>query len=189
MIRSRASDKSLTKTIWPWRPTMYALGMDESTIDYLDSLQWRHNGHDSVSSHQPDDCLPNRLFRRRSKKTSKLRVIGLCAGNSPRTGGFPAQMASNAENVSIWWRHHVMSSLEVHMSYIYTLCAIGRRILVFLMTWTTFPRSWPILWRPIWWIPQKGHVKRNWLFSLLLAWTNCSTSSEFKCHDAPVTLL
>ena len=23
-------------------------------------------------------------------------------------GEFPAQMASNAENVSIWWRHHVI---------------------------------------------------------------------------------
>ena len=46
------------------------------------------------------------LFRRRSKKTSKLRVTGLCVGNSPGTGEFPAQMASNAENVSIWWRHH-----------------------------------------------------------------------------------
>ena len=41
------------------------------------------------------------------KKTSKLRVTGLCAGNSPETGEFPAQMASNAENVSIWWRHPV----------------------------------------------------------------------------------
>ena len=28
-------------------------------------------------------------------------------GNSPVTGEFPAQRASNAENVSIWWRHHV----------------------------------------------------------------------------------
>ena len=46
------------------------------------------------------------LFMRRSKKTSKLRVAGLRAGNSPVTGEFPAQMASNAENVSIWWRHH-----------------------------------------------------------------------------------
>ena len=46
------------------------------------------------------------VFRRRSKKTSKLRVTGLCAGNSPGTGEFPAQMASNTENVSIWWRHH-----------------------------------------------------------------------------------
>ena len=42
------------------------------------------------------------------KKTSKIRVAGLCAGKSPGTGEFPAQMASNAENVSIWWRHHVL---------------------------------------------------------------------------------
>ena len=70
------------------------------------SLLWRHNGHDGVSNHQPHDCLLIRLFRRRSKKTSKLRVTGLCAGNSPGTGEFPAQMASNAENVSIGWRHH-----------------------------------------------------------------------------------
>ena len=71
-----------------------------------ESLQWRHNGCDGVSNHQPYDCLLNRLFRRRSKKTSKPRVTGLCAGNSPGTGEFPAQMASYAENVSIWWRHH-----------------------------------------------------------------------------------
>ena len=70
------------------------------------TLQWRHNGCDSVSNHQPHDCLLNCLFRRRSKKTSKLRVTGLCARNSPVAGEFPAQMASNAENVSIWWRHH-----------------------------------------------------------------------------------
>ena len=47
------------------------------------TLQWRHNGRDGVSNHQPRDWLLNRLFRRRSKKTSKLRVTGLCAGNSP----------------------------------------------------------------------------------------------------------
>ena len=70
------------------------------------SLLWRHNEPDDVSNHQPHDCLLNRLFGHRSKNTSKLRVTGLCAGNSPETGEFPAQMASNAENVSIWWRHH-----------------------------------------------------------------------------------
>ena len=63
-------------------------------------------GGNSVSNHQPHDCLFKRLFRRRSKKTSKLRVTDLCAGNSAGTGEFPAQIASNAENVSIWWRHH-----------------------------------------------------------------------------------
>ena len=41
------------------------------------------------------------------EKKSKLRVTGLCVRNSPVTGEFPAQMASNAENVPIWWRHHV----------------------------------------------------------------------------------
>ena len=70
------------------------------------SLWWRHNARDSVSNHQPHHCLLNRLFRRRSKKTSKLRATGLCVGNSPGTSEFPAQMASNAENVSIWWRRH-----------------------------------------------------------------------------------
>ena len=70
------------------------------------ALQWRHNGRDSVSNHQPHYGLLNLLFRRRSKKTSKLRVTGLCAGNSPETGEFPTQMASNAGSVSIWWGHH-----------------------------------------------------------------------------------
>ena len=47
------------------------------------TLHWRHNDHDCVSNHQPHGCLLNRLFGDRSKKTSKLRVTGLCAGNSP----------------------------------------------------------------------------------------------------------
>ena len=82
-------------------------------------LQWRHNGHDNVSNHQPHDCLLNRLFRRRSKITSNLRVTGLCAGISPGTGEFPAQMTSNADNVSIWWRHHDM--LKYRTTYMQTL--------------------------------------------------------------------
>ena len=77
-------------------------------------LQWRHNECDGVSNHQFHDCWLNRLFGRRSKKTSKLRVTGLCAGNSPGTGDFSAQMASNAENVSIWWRHHVSRQNDHH---------------------------------------------------------------------------
>ena len=66
------------------------------------ALQWRNNGRSGFSNHQPHDCL----YRCRSKKTSKLRVTGICEGNSPVTGEFPAQKASNAENFSIWWRHH-----------------------------------------------------------------------------------
>ena len=70
------------------------------------TLHWRHNGRNGVSNHQPHECLLNRLFGCRSTKTSKLRVTDLCAGNISVTGGFPAQMASDAENVSFWWRHH-----------------------------------------------------------------------------------
>ena len=77
------------------------------------TLRWRHDGHDGVSNRQPHHCLLNRLFGWRSKKTSKFRVTGLCAGNSPGTGEFPAQMASNAENVSTWWRHHDLSFYQL----------------------------------------------------------------------------
>ena len=40
-------------------------------INWLTTLQWRYNGRDSVSNHQPHGCLLNRLFRRRSKKNIK----------------------------------------------------------------------------------------------------------------------
>ena len=50
---------------------------------WLKSLRWRHDGHGGVPNHQPHHCLLNRLFGCRSQKTSKLRVTGLCAGNSP----------------------------------------------------------------------------------------------------------
>ena len=58
---------------------------------HFNPLQWRHKDHDDVSNHKPHDCLLNRLFKRRSNKTSKLRVTGLCEGNSPETDEFPAQ--------------------------------------------------------------------------------------------------
>ena len=47
------------------------------------SLQWHHNDHGGVWNQQPRGCLLNCLFRCRWKKTPKLRVTGLCEGNSP----------------------------------------------------------------------------------------------------------
>ena len=83
-----------------------------------------HNGHYGISNHQPYDCLLNRLFRCRSKKTLQVCITGLCKGNSPVTGEFPTQRANEAENVAIWWRHHgvpMIFSLSVpdhqHMCY------------------------------------------------------------------------
>ena len=74
------------------------------------SLEWRHNGLDGVSNHQPHDCLLSRSFMHRSKNTSKLRITGLWVGNSPVTNEFLAQRASNTQNVSVWWCHRVMLS-------------------------------------------------------------------------------
>ena len=47
-----------------------------------------------------------------AKKTSKVHITGLCDGNPPVAGGFPSQRASNAENVSIWWCHHVFNKWQ-----------------------------------------------------------------------------
>ena len=53
------------------------------------TLQWRYNERTGVWNHRRLDCLLNRLIRHRSKKSSKLRVTGLCEGNPPITGDFP----------------------------------------------------------------------------------------------------
>ena len=77
-----------TKRLTPRKPPTldrYAKPPSIATPLWLESvhtLQWRHNGRDGVSNHQPRDCLLNRLFGRRSKKTPKLRDTGRCV-NSP----------------------------------------------------------------------------------------------------------
>ena len=61
----------------------------------------------------------------RSKKTSKLRITGLCEENSPVTNEFPAQRASNAKNVSNWWRHHEIDHrwlCDISLGQIWHLC-------------------------------------------------------------------
>ena len=70
------------------------------------ALQWCHNELYGVSNHRHLDCLLNRLFRRRSRKTSNSASLAFVRGihRWPVTGEFTAQRASNAENVPIWWR-------------------------------------------------------------------------------------
>ena len=48
----------------------YRIACDHFPGNYGDpaiTIRWRHNEHDSVSNHQPHDCLLNHLFGRRSK--------------------------------------------------------------------------------------------------------------------------
>ena len=69
------------------------------------SLHWRHNDHDGVSNHQPHGCSLNRFQTQIKENIKAPRHWPLC-GEFTGTGEFPAQRASYAENVSIWWRHH-----------------------------------------------------------------------------------
>ena len=74
--------------------------------------------HEILYMHE--NILQYLLFRRRSKKTLKLRVTGLSVGNSPVSGEIPAQRAINKQNVifdeiiiyRIWldmdWKYHTI---------------------------------------------------------------------------------
>ena len=117
------------------------------------SLQWRRNGHDGVTSHQSHDCL----LKRRWKKTAKYCVTGLCAGNSSVTGEFPTQMVSYAENVFIWWRHHVRGmpyreQWEIQISHVIWINPHG----IFLRRVHHMPK------------PKKILVKLIWMYFLII---------------------
>ena len=118
------------KTRWPLSRSRL-MWKDVVLLAWRYTLQWRHNGRDSVSNQQLLDCLFNILFRHRSKKTSKLRVTGLCEGKSPGTGEFPAQKASNAENVSTWWRHHELPMYRVSVR-------LHRHVLPAISKWVSY---------------------------------------------------
>ena len=92
--KTKPLGKLLTNT---WR----AFYLSESIYRYIYTfypLEWRNKKRDGVSNPRHVGCLLNRLFRRRSKKRSNLRVTGLCEGNSTVTGKFPSPRDSNAEN-------------------------------------------------------------------------------------------
>ena len=91
-----------------WPPFRFCVNNDvdlSSPCIYGIQLQWRHNERNGVSNHRRIDCLLKRLFGRRSK----LRVTGLCEGNSPVTGEFLSQRASTAENIPVRWFHYESS--------------------------------------------------------------------------------
>ena len=74
------------------------------------TLQWHHNGHDCTSNHQPHDCLLKPFIQKQIKENIKALSHWFWVGNSQMTSEFPAQMSSNEEKVSIWWRHHELYS-------------------------------------------------------------------------------
>ena len=102
---------------WP-----FVRGIHRSPVKALRKGQWRgalmfsliYAWTNGISNHRRFDCVLNRLFRRRSMKTWKIHVTGLCEGNSPVTGEFPAQRPVTRIFFSIWWRHHEQSCTLNH---------------------------------------------------------------------------
>ena len=88
------------------------------------SLKWCHNEHNGVWHHQPHDCLLNRLFRRRSKKISKLRVTGLCHRwpvNSPQKGPVTRKIIPFDDVIMV-----IMQGTNIYIYiYIYSLYSLN----------------------------------------------------------------
>ena len=104
------------------------------------TLQWRHNDHGGVSYNQPHGSLLNRFFRRRSKKTSNLRVTGHCAWKSPVPVNFPQKGPVTRKMVPFDDRHHVVSLYSecIHARYgWFNGCLIDE-------CWTIYPFA--LLW-------------------------------------------
>ena len=89
-------------------------------------------------------------------------VTGLCVGNSPVTGEFPSQRASDAENVSIWWRHH---GSWVSWSSVMTRIPFLTRISI---------RSWTI---------HQNISCGSWINSYKWCWNFFKTGAVFQCRE------
>ena len=89
----------MISTTWWLRVKYFIIGMfcviwlDGIIFEYPKLNHYSHNGCDGVSIHRRLDCVLDRLFRRRAKKTWKLRVTGLCE--------FPAQMPVTRKTFSL----------------------------------------------------------------------------------------
>ena len=144
-----------------------------------------YSGHDGVSNHQPNHGLLNRLFRRRSKKTSMLRVTGLSAGKSPVTDYLPAQMPSNAKKcfhlMTSSWLKFITGILHWEMPpggyryryYIGIMSSLGIQMqIVFkynddVIKWKMFSALLAICAGNS---PNEGQWRGDLLFSLICAW-------------------
>ena len=97
-------------------------------------LQWRHNGRESVSNHQPYDCLLNRIFRRRKLQSSASLafVRGIHRGqvNSPHKWPvtrkmFPFDDVIMSRLGEIWgicfcWQRSAKPALTLRHGYVMT---------------------------------------------------------------------
>ena len=111
---------------------------------------------------------------RKSKKTSKLRVTGLCVGNSPGIGECPAQRASNAENVSIWWRHQAKRDKSFCLTNLVT-----RRALSCFFRSCAIYRHFFIQSKTSYYLAKQKQNKPSTIISAVIGWRVVSTHGPF----------
>ena len=144
---------------------------------WFDTLQWRHNGWDSVSNHQPHHCYPNVYSDKDQRKHQSSSSLAFVWGINR---GFPAQMASNAENDSIWWRRHDMSSYSPRERLIrvwYSDTSTHEHDNVIKLN--HFPRCWPFVQG----IHRLSKQPRRWWFETpsCALWRHCSGTLLIPC--------
>ena len=92
---------------------------------WFGTLQWHHNESHGVSNYRRLHCLLNGWFRRRLKKTSNIRVTGLCAGNSsvnsPHKGPVTQKMFPFDDGTMNWCLYPYPSGLLHYYWDIYTI--------------------------------------------------------------------
>ena len=140
------------------------------------TLQWRHNERDCVSNHQPHDCLPNRWFGHRSKKTSKLRVTGV----TPR------------QWTITYTSYYIVFLLEINLQtrhLAYRLDIVGpawwrHQMETFSALLAFRAGNSPVTVNS----PRRGQWRGPLMFSLIYAWTtgqvNNWDANDLRCHCA-----
>ena len=89
---SRSRSLSLTHSFPLTHRHTFLFSLSMYTSYHSDSLQWRHNGRDGVSNHQPHDCLPNVYSGANQRKHQSSASLAFARGihrwpvNSPHKG-------------------------------------------------------------------------------------------------------
>ena len=101
------------------------------------TLQWRHNGRDSVSNHQPRECLLIRLIRQDQRKHQSSASLAFVRGihrrpvNSPHKGPVMRKMFPFDDVImeySIY--RYILPPHRTYLNHVYVITLLGD-ILIF----------------------------------------------------------
>ena len=99
-------------------------------LDHHWSLQWRHNGHDSVSNHQTYHCLLNRLFSADQRKYQNSASLAFVRGihrrpvNSPHKWPVTRKMFP-FDDVIMFWKWHLTCLAPLFEPMLLASCHVG----------------------------------------------------------------